>query len=419
MGFDEQYTVEQVHNMAEVWEVLREPGIVDWWDTFYWLKTHVTLPKKGRHTAEPFGGTCSPTDFNFRTRYATHKTGLPLAARDQVVFGDLWRPQPGDGPPRRPWPALEDTAFVRSIGGKFHFVNTGQYYAIAYSGPRLPAWSLFTAAIIDEGAVSLDGYGGPGYGGYGRSSTKVGALSAVFVPGCGPVLLAQNHNVMDANTVWGRRHSPITPVWHEGPVDPYLICSGYAQPETDFDEEKRSYRLQEDLPYAPLRIDRIVQFRDDRIIVDLTLTATGDLDLAELHHAIPYFADDRIVQGYDGGLDEAVALELPEVRLTDTRTPEPEREASRLDYPSIPVRAYDVANAEGVGAAVILDGEYELQPAAPVRYREVAAAAGSLNLPLPARMEPGQTHALRYVIYAHRRPVTAGDLRRIAAEEGI
>ena len=418
-GFDCQYTVEQVHNMGALWEVVRDPALVDWWNAFYWLKTHVTLPKTGTHTVDTFSGTCSPTDFNSRTRYQTHKAGLHAEARDLVVFGDLWVPREGDGPPRRTWPALEDTAFVRSIDGKYHFVNTGQYYAIAYSGPRLPAWPCFSAAIVGAGAAELAGYGGPGYGGYGRGANKVGALSAVFVPGCGPVLLGQNHNVWDANTVWGRRSAPIAPAWQKGAVDPTLVCSGYSQPQADFDAASRTYHLREDLLYAPLAVTRTVRFGDDRIRVELELEATGELELEALYHALPIYADERHLQGYAAAAESGFAVHLPEPLLTDTRIPQPEQEAARLDHAPVRLRGVDVSSANGAGAALLLDGEYEVLPTTPQRYRAATAATGSLNLPLPTRLRAGQTHALRYVIYVHAGAVTAQRLAQVAGEEGL
>ena len=149
-GFDGQYGVEQSHNLALVYAEIPSPSILDWWQDLTWLKTHLTLPRHGVHTENPFDETVSPTDLNFRTRYYTHKTGLPESVRDQVIFGDLWRPVPGT-PPRRPWPALEDTSFVRSVDSIFHFLKTPRYYVVLYSGPRLPAWNLFSQPIVEPG----------------------------------------------------------------------------------------------------------------------------------------------------------------------------------------------------------------------------------------------------------------------------
>lgn len=453
MGFDCQYTIEQVHNAGIVWRQLQEPSILDWWKTFYYLKnhtgqytaeqvrdagiawrqiqnasvfnwwntfyhlkTHLTLTKDGRHTAEPFNGSCSPTDINFRTRYYTHKTGLPAEARDQVVYGDLWG---GTDQPHQPWPCLEEGSFVRSVDDKFHFVKTPAYYAISYSGPRLPAWSQFTSAVVADGSISLEGYGGPGYGAFGRSTTKVGALSALFVPGCGPVLLAQNQNIADANVVWGRTRDPILPSWQEGMVDPRVVSSGYVQPHAEFDSEQKTYHLREELRYAPLVVERTLHFRDDRVVVDLELLATDDLDLAELYHAIPYFADDRIGRTFGKDLTEEKPFPIPDPILIAGKTPQPDLEATRYNLESITFRAIDFSSESGAGAALIFDDTHTFAQAAPVRYRPAAAAGGSFSLTLPSRLQSGERHTLRYVIYAHPKAVTAEQLRRVADEEGL
>ena len=423
MGWDGQYGVEQVSNLGKVWRVLPEPSVVDWWNDFYWLKTHITLPKRGVHTTETFNETVSPTDFNFRTRYYTHKTGLPSEAGDAVVFGDLWKPAEGM-PPARPWPQLEDGSFVRSVADVFHFVKTSRYYAVVYSGPRLRSWAQFTRAIVEQddgdgaavgrgGHARLAGYGGPGYGGFERKTTKVGAFSAVWVPGTGATLLAQNHNVMDAHTVWGRRHTPITPVWAEGAVDPTVVCSGFAQPEARFDAEARVYDLREELRYAPLVVERRVHFAEDRITIDLKLEATAALDLGELYLAFPYVADDREVRRFDADLEEMDAFEIPASRLTHMRNPDREHERRRFEHPPVRARAIDFAGAGGAGTTVLFEREWELMQAAPVRYREIASATGSLNLPLPTQMAAGETHSVRYVIYAHAEAITSEDLREM------
>ena len=414
MGFDSQYTIEQVHNMSVIWPLLQEPSILDWWNTFYHLKTHLTLPRDGRHTTEPFSGTCSPTDLNFRTRYYTHKTGLPVDARAQVVYGDLWG---GTEYPRRPWPCLEEGSFVRNVGGKFHFVKTPAYYAICYAGPRLPAWAQFSRARIENGSISLEGYGGPGYGAFGRSTTKVGALSALFVPGCGPVLLGQNQNFADANVVWGRCREPIMPVWQEDMVDPRVVSSGYVQPQAHFDADQRVYRLREELRYAPLTIERTLRFEDDRVVIDLELQAADDLDLTELYHAIPYYADDRVLRTFGEDLAETDPPSLPEPVLIDGKTPQPELEAGRYSHPPLTFRAVDIAGESGAGAAVIFTRVHTFTPVAPVRYRTAAAAGGSLNLALPAQLKAGQRYTLRYVIYVHSQPLTTAQLRQVAQEE--
>ena len=38
---------------------------------------------------------------------------------------------------------------------------------------------------------------------------------------------------------------------------------------------------------------------------------------------------------------------------------------------------------------------------APVRYRTVASATGSMNVPLPSQFAASELHRLRYVIHTH------------------
>jgi hypothetical protein len=428
LGWDGQYGVEQEHNLAVIWQQIPVPAVVQWWQDLSWLKSHITLPRKGIATGNPFSDTVSPADINFRTRYYTHKTGLPAEARSQVVFGDLWVPEEGVAP-RRPWPALEDTSFVRSIADIFHFVKTPNYYAMLYSGPRQPAWTQFGQAVIDTqatgavgrgGHVRLAGYGGAGYGGFGRKATKVGAISAVFVTGTGPILLGSNHNVMDAHTVWGRRHRPVSEVWSEADVDPTIICSGYAQPQATFDAASRSYKLREALRYEPLVIHRQIRFAADRIVVDLQLEATADLDLAELYLAVPFVADDRVVRHFGQDLSDSGPLPIAAASLAETRTPQLDVEALRFAQTKVVARAVDFAGVDsGAGTTIIFPQAQSLLQAAPIRYREIAANQGSLNLPLPTILAAGEHFAMRYVIYAHQQAVTSEQLCRVAEEEGL
>jgi hypothetical protein len=421
MGWDAQYGQEQEHNLARVWQKMKIPGIVDWWQDLSWLKTHMSLPKHGGPVDEVFAGVTSPTDMNFRTRFSTHKTGLPVEARDDVIFGDLWQPDTGREP-ARPWPSHEQGSFVRSIDDMFHFVKTSGYYAIIYSGHRCPDWTQFAQAIVEEdvgeqgaigtgGHIQLAGYSGPGYGAFGRKTTKVGAVSAVSVPGLGPTIMAQNHNVYDSHVVWGRRHTPVTPVWDKVKVDPTIVCSGFVEAQASFDAATRTYHLREPLRYAPLVVERELRFEEDRIVVDLSLTATQDLDLAELYLAIPYFADERVVSLYAQDLAFSKAYQIPPAILTTTHASDPVLEAQRLGQPIERARAIDISGTQGAGTVVILDAEYDLLPVAPVRYREVASATGSVNVPLPAQMRAGAVHRMRYVIYTHQAAIVQGELQ--------
>ncbi|MBT6629806.1 MAG: hypothetical protein HOB49_22520, partial [Gemmatimonadetes bacterium] len=170
------------------------------------------------------------------------------------------------------------------------------------------------------------------------------------------------------------------------------------------------YRLKEPLLYAPLTVERDIRFEDERIVIDLTLTATGDVDLAELYLAIPYFADDRQISLFGDDLQASRPYAVPDAILTSTHGSDPNLEAQRLGQPLQRARAIDISGLSGSGGTtVILDAEYDLMPVAPVRYRAIASATGSMNVPLPTQLQAGRTHHMRYVIYSHGRSV---DLER-------
>lgn len=415
MGWDGQYGQEQEQNLAKLWPRFTGPGFVDWLQDLYWLKSHIALPKGPLAPQEPFSGLTSPTDFNFRTRYAAHKTGLPEGLRDTVVFGDLWRPHAGKAA-QRPWPALADSAFVRSVDGQFHFIKTARYYAQFYSGHRAYDWTQFSRATVEEdsgggkatgrgGHVRLKGYNGPGYGGFGRKSTNVGALSSLSANGVGPVLMAQNHGAWDANVVWGRQRNPVMPVWEREKVDPTIVSSGYAQPQARFDTGSRTYRLREELLYAPLVVERSLAFKDDRIEVALRLRATANLDLAELYLALPFVSDDRRIRLY--GADYGVRpWDTPPAVLTSMKKTEPALEETRFGQGMLEgIRAFGVTGADGSGATVVFGRPLDLMPVAPLRYREVATATASFNAVLQGQMEAGEEQTLRYTIYLHAGPL--------------
>jgi len=405
MGFDGEYTIEQVVNMGKVWREIQEPSIVDWWNKFYYLKTHVTLPKRGVFPTSTFNDTCSPTDFNFRTRHYTHKTGLPDEARDLVVYGDLWRGSEGE--PKRPWPCLEEGSFTRVIDNMFFLIKTPAYYSICYGGHVNPDWSNFNVAEVADGSAQLVGYTGQGYGGNQRKAAKPGGLSAVFVPECGPTILGSNSDIWYSNVIWGRRHTPICPKWGDN-VDPTIVSSGFTTPHVTFDQEGRVYRKTGKLTYAPLAYTRTISFRDDRIVVNLEIVATDDLDLAELYECIPYFADNRTVRIFDAELREGGELEIMG----------PQGNGQDVNMDPVIFRAFDLSTASGAGSTVIFDREYTFDQTEPLRYRSVASATRSFNLPLPHQMKAGQRHEVSYIIYSHAQPVSAEQVRRVAADKG-
>ena len=418
LGHDNEYCLETTSHLSRTWQRHRHQGVEDFLNHYYRLKTHLTMPKWGEIPPNTFAGTCSPSDMNARTGYYTHKSPLNDDLRERIRYGDIWK---GRENPDFTWPCLEEGSFTRVFDERFFFIKTPGYYAIAHGGPAVYDFQNFKVAKLKDGSARLVGYGGMHYGGLQRKATKVGGISAVFVENCGPTLLAQNHNVMYSNVVWGRREEPVCEKWEEGHVDPRIVCSGFSHPEVSFDREGRVYRRTDRLRYAPLTVTRTVHYRDERIAVTLELLATDDLRLRELYECVPYFAEKRILWTFGADLDEGERFSMPEPFTShDTHAlPRPEERGENPDLPEVTFRAVDISADGGAGTAVIFDDEYEFTQTQPIRYRKVAAATGAFNLPLPARMEAGQKHVLRYVILSHQQPLEAERLREAAEEEGL
>lgn len=418
LGHDNQYCLETTSHLGRIWQRTGKQSIVDFIDHYYFLKTHLTMPRGPEAPESTFADTCSPSDANFRTGYFTHKSPVPSEMRPMVGYGLLWA---GDTSAGETWPCLEEGSFTRVLDNKFFFIKTPTYYATAYGGPSNYDWQNFTTAEVGDGSASLVGYSGMHYGGLQRKAAKPGGISAVYVAGCGPTMLAQNHNVMYSNVVWGRRPTPVTEKWEQDHVDPRIVCSGFSQPSVSFDRDGRVYRRTDELLYAPLTVTRTVTYRDDRIVVDLELRATDDLELTELYECVPLYVEDREASVFEDLSSAGVEFAMPEaVTSHDSHDlPLPHERGENPDLPRVAVRAFDVTSESGAGSAVIFDDQYECMQTQPLRYRSAAAATGALNLPLPTEMDAGETHRIRYVIAPHAEPVSVEDLRRIAESEGL
>lgn len=423
LGHDSEYCLESTSHMTYAWEIVKDPAIVRWLNEYYVLKTHLTLPKTGAWPRNTFRDTCSPTDANFRTRYYTHKTPL-RSMRPLVKYGDIWAGQENHD---TPWPCMERDPFVHVIDSRHFFIKTPSYYAIVYGGPAKHEFQSWGRAIVEGNAVRLVGYTGMHYGGLQRKPTKVGGISAVWIPECGPTWLCQNHNVMFSNVVWGRRTTPICKRWEEGHVDPYIVCSGFGHPEFDFDAGERIARRTDTLRYAPLRVRRTTRFGDDRITVRVDVEALDAVDLKELYECIPYYAEHRRIRVFDEALAEAQEFAIPAPLTTPSKWPkkagasaiDPKLTGENPDLPEVSFKAFDVAAKSGAGAAVIFDKVHTCTQTQPIRYRSVASATGAFNLPLRRRFRRGEKVTLRYVIVPHQRSLSAAQLRRVAREEDL
>ena len=415
LGHDNEYCLESTLHMGRIWEAMPHPGIERWLNEYYVLKTHLTMPKGGGWPSNAFSDTCSPTDFNHRTGCYTHKSPLG-AIRPRIRYGDIWAGARND---EAPWPCLEEEAFTRVIDDQYFFVKTPAYYTILYGGMANGDTGNWTRAVVRDGSARLVGYGGMHYTGTQRKPTKIGGISAVWVPDCGPVWLCQNHNVMFSNTVWGRRRTPVCPEWERGHVDPTIVCAGFSTPDVQWDADTRRMVKRETLRHAPLRVRREIELLDDRIRVSLTVTADRAVALRELYECLPFFAYQRSLTLYDDDL-APLPLPIPEP-VTSSRTWQAEAEPDDPRFgepPSLPrvrFRAYDLAGPSGSGALVILEREVEATQTHPVRYRSVAAPTAGLNVVLPSTLGPDDKTTLRYVIVPHVGSVDPEDVRQLTA----
>lgn len=385
-GFDAEYCNEQVLYSRDVWELTRDPRILEWWDRYIKLKAHLAM------FAYAGGPLVCPTDMSHRTAHVSAGAGVPSAAALPLVpnaayfQGDQRRPLPCDGP----------EPFVEVLDN-FYFTKTPGYYAVNYGGWPNDSWENFLTAEVQDGSVSFEGYNGMHYNAQGRKPTKLAGISALYVPGCGPVILSSNVDVFYSNQVWGRRSTPVTRLWEKDWVDPTLVCSGYSQQTASFDRRGRVFKTSSEMEYAPLAVDRTVTYRDDRVAVSLTVTATADLDLVELYECLPYYATRRTVKLYDQNLAQGTPLPVTGDRVS--------------------FRAVDISGDTGAGAVILFPQSYEFQRSP--QKDLVGWGPGQIsafNLPLPARMRAGESHTIRYTILAHAQELTVNQLQRAATD---
>ena len=408
-GHDGEYCCQTVSHLSEVYRALPNKKITDWLDTYYQLKTHLTLPKDGDWPPSTFAHTLSPTDMNFRTRYYTHKSDLRGTA-ERIHYGEIWNNQRCD---EKPWPVFEKGDFVRDVDKRYGFIKTPAYYSVLYTGSPAPWFHLWTHAKITPGSIDFVGYDGMNYGGLGCKATKPGAVSAVWVPGCGVVWAAQNHNVMYSHGVWARLKHKICEATEAG-VDDNVDFEGYNDSGNRLDAETRVYTRDTDFMYLPLTVKRKIKFTDAEIDLEAELTANGDIDASGLYEAVPVYLQNREVKLYDGNF-APVPFAMPATLTTPHNCSSgevPENMRGPLpDHPGVRFRAFDIVNKKGAGALVLFDREWRAEVTQPIRYRDVGAAGGGFSLALPTRMKKGETLRWRYRIIPHPNPLTAEQLK--------
>lgn len=396
LGFDGEYTCEQTLLWGWIWREFSDQGIVDWFDKFNYLKTHLTVPVGSGVPKFCFNGTCSPTDLNFRTRYMTHKNHQPPEMAGQVRYLDLWFPKSGVES-AQPWPCLDKAPFIRSVGNKYFFIRQGDYYAVVYAGPRAPLWSSWSAYSLNGDSANMDGFDGSGYGAWGMKANKPGGLSALWVAGCGPVILGQNHTIGDTDNVWGRTAKPLYQAWRHEDVDPTEFASCYAQPEAAFDVATATYRLKETIPFTPLTVERTYRFTATGVKLAVSIIAVSDFTAQELYYSLPLFADKRqlAIIGTDG---HSTPVKLPASVTTPQRPryPDAKLEKQRNNVVPFQAKTLTLTAANGAGIRIVLDREFTCRPLQPFRYRKEMPAAGGVLLSLPLTFRAGETVKFGY-----------------------
>lgn len=395
MGHDGEYCLETTAHLDNVWQVFRDSSIEKFLNEYYFLKTHLTVPKGGSVPSNSFSGTIHPTDSNFRTRCYTHKSPLCDDLRAKLDYGPLWKSPKSN----KTWPCLEDGSFVRSVDKRFYFVKTPTYYAIIYGGPAAHSYVNWDNISVNDGHIDLTGFGGMYYGGYGRKATKIGTISALWVKGCGPTMITQNHNVNYTNALWGRVKKPISKSWQENHVDPYIVSSSYAQAEFEFDEKNRSFTKTQIMEYAPLKLVSKVKFNDNDITVNVQIEALDNVDFKELYFAIPYFAQNRRIFLYTGAKKEK--FNIPKYFVAKTSRSYKNKLMSG-ENPKLSKVSFDALSILALnndsGSKIIFPKKYNAIQSHPLKYRNVAAALGAFNLVLPAKWQKGKIYNINYKI---------------------
>jgi len=175
------------------------------------------------------------------------------------------------------WPALAKAPFIRQFADELVAVKRPAYYAVIYTGkPVVHDYYIKGREHLRQpfaGDVERRGGELPEF----RQETPfIGAgLSGFWTPGFGHSLMAANwapttHHGLTATVADGTRY------WED-----------YFAHEHELNTETGVLRFSGRIEGQALEYERVYHFEDEQLRVELTVTSTGDVDLAGLVETIP------------------------------------------------------------------------------------------------------------------------------------
>lgn len=386
MGHDCEYNLETDADMSAIYSILPMQEILNYIGQYYTLKTHLTASKSEKYPNSTYTDTFSETASNSRTRFYTHKS---CRAASNVKYGSLWN-ESDRAKHTEVWPFLEEKPFVRSLEGRYTAVQTGQAYALFYTGPRDPLWNGFTLETVDGSTVEKTGWTEAGYGGWQSYQRKSNGFGFVWLRDFGPLFVSTNHNLMYTNNCWGVLTEPY--MKHvKAPVDPALVAECLSFWGGRFDEAKRTFIRRGAIPHTPLKFERKIQVLDDGLAETLVIKATADCEFKELYESIPVPVDGRAFEVNGQEIKFAKAI------MTPTHATQDSTKGFNGNNNTFKTDAVKMTNVNtGKSVTVKFDKEYDVITSTPFRYREIGLSNSGLSLKLPLSWKKGMEITVSY-----------------------
>ena len=299
---------------------------------------------------------------------AKEQLGQYLASPDEPRYADITTPRYlAFAPPdtSQVWPAAEPDSFIRDFAGQLVAVKRPAYYTYVYVGH--PAGGEFyiqgKAKLRQPFANGLEDTGGelPDM----RKITPFvgGGLSGFWTPSYGHALMAADwspttHHGLTATLADGNRF------WEDYFANTYQL-----------DQQAGTLTIDGQIEKLPLTYVRKYTFADDRLQVELTITATEAVEVARLVENLPIVKGEWKARGVsiEAGGRQTGDVDADRVRLADET---------------------------GAGIDVVFEGAQSLR-ILPDGLRTGGwrkLAFGRVEVGLPSRWTAGQTAALRYAI---------------------